>query len=167
MSSKPASVFTKLIGGFSICLLLCLFTLYRNQKTKNQFQHLTGTITALTKSLKIEGYSSPDKEPIRYLQIQDSLPIFRLFIGEDIDGSKPSFERVDELRAGDVVTVYYDKNYLNSNSDVVSNLAYFVDKGQQAYFIRGNKDNEVYYLISICLIVIAVSYFLKKAGKIS
>jgi hypothetical protein len=167
MTSEPTPVFARLMGAFSICLLLCLFTLYRNQKSKDQFQHFTGTITALTQSLKIEGYSSPDNEPIRYLRIQNFPTIFRLFIGEDIDGSKPAFERVDELRAGDVVTVYYDKNYLNSNSNVVSNLAYFIDKGQQAYFIRGSKDNKVYYLVCFCLIGIAFGLALKKAGKIN
>jgi hypothetical protein len=166
---RPAAtpVFTKLLGGLSICFLLCLATLYRNQKPKNQFQHLTGKVVALTKALKIEGYYNSNNEPIRYLQIQDYPTIFRLFIGEDIDGSKPSFERVDELKVGDTVTVYYDKNYLNNNSDVISNLAYFVDKNQQAYFIRGSQNTMVYYLIGFCLLGSTAGVILKRTGRIS
>lgn len=147
-------------------LILCFATLYRNQKPKKDFFHLTSKITSLSNSLQIQGHLNPNNEPIRYLKIKDYLKYFKLSIDEDIDGSKPRLQKIDSLKVGDVITVYYDENTLSDDTEV-SRLAYFIDKDNKPYFIQGRKNTIAYYLIGICLAVIITSYFLKKAGKIS
>ena len=109
---------------------------------------------------------NPNNEPIRYLKIEDYPKYFKLLIGEDIDGSKPTFQQIDKLRVGDIITVYYDENNLSDDADV-SRLAYFIDNDGNPYFIRGKQNTIGYYIIGLCLSVIAVSYFLKKTGRIS
>jgi len=165
MSAK-APVFWKLISGMSFALLLGFGTLYRNQKSKSDFLHLTSRLTSVSNELEIQGHFNPDNEPIRYLKIENYPKYFKLLIGEDLDGSKPDFQRIDELKTGDTITVYYDENSLSNDADV-SRLAYFIDKNGKPYFIRGKQNTISYYLIGMCLSAIAISYFLKKTGRIS
>ena len=165
MSAK-APVFWKLVSGMSFALLLGFATLYRNQKSKSDFFHLTSRLTSISNELDIQGHLNPDNEPIRYLKIEDYLKYFKLRIDDDLDGSKPDFQRIDELRTGDIITVYYDENLLSSDADV-SRLAYFIDKDGKPYFIRGKQNTTAYYLIGFCLIIIAVSYLLKRTGKMA
>ena len=164
--SDKAPVFWKLISAMLFTLLLCFITLYRNQKPKDDFFHLTSKITSVSNALDIQGHLNPNNEPIRYLKIEDYPKYFKLLIGEDIDGSKPTFQQIDQLRVGDIITVYYDENNLSDDADV-SRLAYFIDNDGNPYFIRGKQNTIGYYIIGLCLSVIAVSYFLKKTGRIS
>ena len=147
-------------------LLLCFITLYRNQRPKGDFLHLTSKITSISNSLDIQGHLNFNNEPIRYLKIKDYPKYFKLLIGEDIDGSKPTFQQIDKLKFSNIITVYYDETSLGGD-DKVSRLAYFIDKDGKPYFIRGKQNTIVYYIISVCLSVIVVSYFLKKTGRIS
>ena len=147
-------------------LLLCFISLYRNQKSKENFLHLTNKITNLSNSLDIQGHLNLNSEPIRYLKVKDYPKYFKLFIGEDIDGSKPFFQQIDQLKVGDTITIYYDENSL-SNDINISHLVYFIYKDGKPYFIRGKQSTMAYYLIGICLSAITVSYFLKKTGRIS
>jgi hypothetical protein len=159
-------VFWKLVSGMLFSLILCFATLYRNEKPKSAFLHLTNRLTHLSNSLPIQGHLNLNNEPVRYLKIEDYPKYFKLLIGEDIDGSKPDFQQVDSLNTGDIVTIYYEENLLSGDKDV-SHLAYFLDKNSKPYFIRGKQNTIVYYWIGICLSVIVVSYFLEKAGRIA
>ena len=165
MSAK-APVFWNLISGMSFALLLGFATLYRDQKSKSDFFHLTSKLISISNELDIQGHINPNNEPIRYLKVEDYPKYFRLRIGDDLDSSKPDYQRIDELKTDDIITVYYDENPLSNDAEV-SNLAYFIDKSGKPYFIRGKQNNLVYYFIGICFSVIAVSYFLKKTGRIS
>jgi hypothetical protein len=164
--SNKAPLFWNLISGMLFTLLLCFATIYRNQKSKEDFFHITSKITSLFNSLQIQGDLNLDNEPIRYLKIKNYPKYFKLSIGEDLDGSKPYFQQIDSLKVGDIITVYYDENGLSDDTDV-SRLAYFLDKNNKPYFIQGRKNIIGYCLIGICLTVIVVAYSLKKAGKIS
>ncbi|ALD20621.1 hypothetical protein [Hymenobacter sp. DG25A] len=164
--SYKAPVFWKLFFGMLFTIILCFSTLYRNQKQKVDFLHLTSRLTYISNSLPIQGHLKLDDEPVRYLKIEAYPKYFKLFVGEDIDGSKPNFQQVDRLKTGDIITIYYDENLLSSDKNV-SRLAYFIDKDGKPYFIRGKQNTMGYYLIGICLSVIAISYLLKKAGRIA
>ncbi|WP_303312001.1 hypothetical protein [Hymenobacter sp. BT730] len=164
--SYKAPVFWKLFFGMLFTIILCFSTLYRNQKQKGDFLHLTSKLTNISNSLQIEGHINLNNEPIRYLKIKDYPKYFKLLIGEDIDGSKPDFQRIDNLKAGDVITIYYDETFLSSDPEV-SRLAYFIDKDSKPYFIRGKQNTIGYYIIGFCLAVIAISYILKKTGRIA
>ncbi len=97
MSAK-APVFWKLISGMSFALLLSFGTLYRNQKSKSDFLHLTSRLTSVSDELEIQGHFNPNNEPIRYLKIEDYPKYFKLLIGEDLDGSKPISNELTNLK---------------------------------------------------------------------
>jgi hypothetical protein len=164
--ADKAPVFWKLVSAMLFTLLLCFITLYRHQKSKNDFLHLTSKITSLSNSLDIQGHFNLNNEPIRYLNVKDYPKYFKLLIGEDIDGSKPDFQQIDKLKVGDTITTYYDEIVLSDDSNV-SRSAYFIDMDGKPYFIRGKQNTIGYYIIGLCLSVIVGSYFLKKTGKIS
>lgn len=100
------------------------------------------------------------------MKVKDYPKYFKLLIGEDIDGSKPDFQKIDKLKVGDTITTYYDEIVLSDDSNV-SRSAYFIDKNDKPYFIRGKQNTIGYYIIGLCLSVIVGSYFLKKTGRIS
>jgi hypothetical protein len=165
---QPPAVYHELLYAMIFCLCLGLYTLLRGQKQKEDFHSVTGAITSLSKSLDAEGHLNLNNAPIRYLQIHGQPRYFRLYIGEDLDGSKPDFQRVDDLKIGDVITIYYDETIWSSTSNLVSNLAYFIDKDNKSYFKRGGLNKPTYYyLMGAYVFVIVVSFALKKAGKIS
>ncbi|RYU77698.1 hypothetical protein [Hymenobacter persicinus] len=165
---EPAAIFSQLLFAAIFGLAIGVVTLWRGHKRREDFYTLTGAVTNLTNSLNVEGHLNLNNEPLRYLQVQGQSRFFRLFIGEDLDGSKPNYQRIDDIKVGDIVTVYYDETLWSSSSDLVSNLAYFVDKDQQPYFIRGSLNNRTgYYFMGACAIVALASIYLKRTGKIA
>jgi hypothetical protein len=142
-------------GFFGIVSILVLGFIIsiRGYKEKKDFYQVTGIITSITRS--IPSYSNRHDGKIRYLQVKGHPKPFELFIGKDPGDFSPAFEQLDQLKAGDVITVYYDEDELTGSSiDDVNRLAQFIDKNQQPYFIRSDKDKYFGYFaigMSACI----------------
>ena len=163
MKSKTP-VFKKSIVALLFAIVTCFFFLQRADKAKTSFSKSNGVIISLNKVN--DNYPGKDSLKFRYLQIDNYPKPFELFIGKNAGDFKPKFENIDNLKLGDSITVYFDESYKTQNKPV-NNLVYFIDKGQESFFIEGNsKKNLIYGIIVFCLIFILVLLILKKKGRI-
>ena len=89
------------------------------------------------------------------------------FIGKDWGDFKPKFEKVDDLKIGDSVTIYFDENF-KTESDTINRLAYFIDRGQEPIFVKGSwEKNFAYFIFGSVLIILFVLVVAKRKSKIT
>ena len=139
-----------------------LFT--RADKSKSSFQNVSGIITSFSNS--IESFPDKDSSKFRYLQLDNSPKTFELFIGKGSGDFRPKFEKIDDLKIGDSVLIYFDENY-KTQQDPINRLVYFIDKGGEAIFIKdGFEKYLACFIIGISLISILTLVILKRKGKI-
>lgn len=163
MKSKHP-VFLKSILGLLFVIVLGFLLFARADKSKSSFQNVSGIITSLSKSNKSSQIR--DSSKFRYLQLNNFPKIFEIFIGKGSGDFKPQFEKIDELKVGDSVTVYFDENF-KTQQDPINRLAYFIYKGQDAIFIKGDFEKYLaYFIIGFSLISILILVVLKWKGKI-
>lgn len=152
--------------GVVIILALGFVILTRGQKQKHEFNSITAQIISIGRTFP--GAFNRHEEKTRYIQVGKYPKAFELFIGHDLGDFSPAFEKVDALKAGDIVTVYYDEEQTRAaDDDKVNRLAQFIDKDGQPYFIRGSKDKYGGYGIITAGILIGLTLLiLKKKGTI-
>lgn len=163
MKSKHP-IFLKSISGllFAMALGFLLFT--RADKSKSSFQNVSGIITSFSNS--IESFPDKDSSKFRYLQLDNFPKTFELFIGKGSGDFRPKFEKIDDLKIGDSVLIYFDENY-KTQQDPINRLVYFIDKGGEVIFIKGGFEKYLAcFIIGISLISILTLVILKRKGKI-
>ena len=165
--NEPKRIFIKSllisigIIGFGIYLSL------RAAKEKNEFESVTGTIDYFDKTFQEINYQNKGNH--RFIHISDYPIVFDIFVGKEQGDFGPKFERLDSLQLGDEITIYHaGKTPLQQQQDLrLNKTVQFIDKDDQAYFIRGNKDRLGGYLLGgFGVILIITLVLLKKAGKI-
>jgi len=132
--------------------------IWRNTKKKEDYDHLRGKITYLDQKLGDLPYR--DAGLYRYLTIDNYQYPFEVYTDEQS-------ARVDSLKTGDVVDVYF---YQTGDTEKIrlNRFLQFLDKESKPYFKRGNIII-VLGIISIAILFalcIACYYFYKK-GKIA
>lgn len=166
MSTKKVRIIflQSLAGVFSI-VVLSFYIFLRGNKNKFDFYQASGKITYLEKSY--QDFPNRHYGKYRYLQIDKYSRVFELFAGKDFGDFKPDMEKIDELKMGDKITIFYDE--ITNRDDVrLNRLAQFIDKGKQPYFIRGSKDKYFgYFGIGIGLVIGGWLFYLKSKGKIA
>lgn len=157
-------IYIKSVGGLLFCIALGIYIINRAYKPKNEFHKLTGKVTYLQHKLPNEDVPKDGKE--RYLQIEKSDRIFKIFVGKDWGDFKPQFEIIDSLKVGDTVDLYYDDN-IKTESNQINNLTQYIDKNGNTYYIKGKMDKTLGVLIiGISILGILILYYLKRNGKI-
>jgi hypothetical protein len=161
---KQYPVFKKSLAGVITIIILGSFILVRGIKEKSDFHRISGRITYLGKVY--EELPNRDKGKYRYLLIDTYPKMFELFIGKDFGDFKPKYERIDSLKPGDDILVYYDED--SKETDIrLNRLIQFIDKEDKPYFIRGSKDkNFGFFLIGIGILLGGIIFYLNKTGKI-
>lgn len=163
MKSKP--IFIKGIGGLFFCMVLGLFLFLRADKKKSSFQQVTGVITYMGKTTAYSTHNGSSK--YRYLEIDNFPKTFELFVGKTAGDFKPQLEKIDQLKMGDTITLFFDENFKTRN-DPINRLTYFIDKGQEVIFIKGGWEKYfAYFIFGISLLFMLALVFLKRKGKIS
>lgn len=149
------------IIGFGIYLTT------RGTKEKTEIESVTGRIDYFDKTFQEINYR--DKGDHRFIHIVDFPVVFDLFVGKATGDFSPKFENLDDLKIGDEITVYYaDKTPFQKNTDLrFDKTVQFIDKENQAYFIRENKDKYGgYAAIAFGMIMSVGLVFLKGIGRI-
>lgn len=125
-----------LIMAFGVLLLL------RNNKTKEQLSHATGYVTYYGKTLIGHNDRHEADSAMRYLRINTFPQAFSFFIGKKRGDFKPAFERLDDIKMGDTLTIYFTDPlpFQAGRDDSINTDGEFVDRHATAYFVRGNKD---------------------------
>ncbi len=161
-NKQPAHIFIKSLFGVATIIALGFVILTRGQTQKHSFNSITAQIISIGRTFP--GAFNRHEEKIRYVQVGNYPKVFELFIGHDTGDFSPALEQVDALKAGDIVTVYYDEEHTKAaDTDTVNRLAQFIDKDGKPYFIRGNKDKYGGYgiigagvLIGLTLLVLKI-----------
>jgi hypothetical protein len=157
-------IYIKSVGGLLFCIALGIYLINRANKPKNEFHKLTGKVTYLQHKLPNEVVPKDGKE--RYLQIEKSDRIFKIFVGKDWGDFKPQFEIIDSLKVGDTVDLYYDDN-IKTESNQINKLTQYIDKNGNTYYIKGKMDKTLGVLIiGISILGILILYHLKRNSKI-
>jgi hypothetical protein len=152
-----------MIGVVTI-IVLAFGVLLRGQKDKNEFYKATGRVTYLARTY--QEYPVRHAGKYRYLQIDGYPKVFEVFIGNEAGDFKPDFERIDQLKIGDPLLVYYDES--SREDDIrINRLAQYIDKEQQPYYIRGSWDKYMgCFLMGIGVFIGIWLLYLRSKGKI-
>lgn len=157
-------IFLKSVGGFLFAILLGVIVFIRAEKKKSSFINVNGIITFIGNSP--ENLPANDSSKFRYLQVDNYPKTFELFIGKRSGDFKPEFEKIDVLKTGDSVTVYFDENF-KTQQDPINRLAYYIDRGQEVIFIKGNFEKYIaYFIIGFSTLFILLLLVLKRKGRI-
>ena len=163
MKSKKI-IFKSAVTTLVLCIFLGLFVAERASKDKTSFNKSTGVLIGIDNFN--ENFAGKDTSKFRYLQISSYSKPFQIFIGKSKGDFKPTLEKINNLKIGDSIVVYFDEDNKTQNSPV-NNLAYFIDKGKEAVFIKGNFEKYLGYGIAIfCGVFILLLIFLKMKQKI-
>jgi hypothetical protein len=161
----PPNIFNKSMYGVITIIILASVILVRGKKEKNEFHNLNGTITAIEKTFQEFPFRHPGK--YRYLILDNYQKVFEIFIGKDPGDFKPELEKIDELKVGDMISVYFDED--PSDIDMrINRLIQFIDKDSAPYYIRGSQDKIFGYILIASGIMIGILVFvLKNRGTIT
>ena len=153
---QPAHIFFKLMYGVVFIIISGFVILSRGQKQKHDFNSITARINSIGRTFP--GVFNLYEGKMRYLQVGNYPKAFELFIGHDLGDFSPASEKVDMLKAGDIVTVYYDEAKSRSGDDAIINrMAQFIDKEGQPYYVRGRKDKLGGYVFITTGILIGIT----------
>jgi hypothetical protein len=164
-NKTPRQVFNKSMYGVITIIALSSFLLTRGKKEKNEFQSLTGQITSIERTYQELPIRNPGK--FRYLIIDNYQKAFEIFVGKDPGDFKPELEKIDELKVGDKISVYFEEN-LRETDLRINRLLQFIDKDSTPYFIRGNQDKVLGFgLLAFGIIMGILLLILKNKGTIT
>lgn len=129
-----------------------LYFSYSINKTKYKLRSSTGVILSIKN--RHEKYKKKDSISYRYIQLSDYEKPFEIYFANKLSDFKQELQRIDSLKTGDTITVYYEESF-NTKLAFVNSLVYFIDKKNEAFFVKGKtyilKNFILFILISCCL----------------
>jgi hypothetical protein len=165
MKINKQPIFLKSVLSIGAVLVLSVLMMVRGTKDKREFYEVSGRITYLEKTYGELPNRSHGK--YRYLQVENFPKVFEIFIGKDAVDFKPKYEKLDALKVGDAISVYYDINPIEDDP-IINRLVFFIDKDNEGVFILGNKYNTLgNVILSSCVIFLGILIILKRQGKIT
>src|SRR4051812_35897985 len=158
-------IFVKSTLSLLLVIAAGFYLIFRAEKPKSQLIKGEGIVLSLSKTYA--SFPGKDTSKFRYLQIDNYPKLIELFIGKSAGDFKPKFEKVDALKPGDAITIYFDENF-KTRDDPVNRLVYFIDRGNEAIFIKGSWEKYLgYFLILAAIVIFFILYRAKLKGKIT
>ncbi|MPR34001.1 hypothetical protein [Salmonirosea aquatica] len=91
---------------------------------------------------------------------------FEIFVGNDEGDFKPKYENIDNLKEGDIISVYFYE-IENTKKEGLNRFVQFIDKDNISFFERSNSTRTVaYIIISLSIILLFFGLLMWKLGKI-
>ena len=150
------------LGGITAGIAVAAIGIYmyvRGEKPMTEFESITGPITYLA-----DGDGSFHNPKQRYVEIEGYDKVFEIFIGMDPGDFSPKSQKIDQLKVGDVVTVYHEDTPLQRNQDPnLDKGIQYLQKDGKLYYEKGNKDKYfAYFFIPMGILIGILSYFRAK-----
>ena len=150
------------LGGITAGIAVAAIGIYmyvRGEKPMTEFESITGPITYLA-----DGDGSFHNPKQRYVEIEGYDKAFEIFIGMDPGDFSPKSQKIDQLKVGDVVTVYHEDTPLQRNQDPnLDKGIQYLQKDGKLYYEKGNKDKYfAYFFIPMGILIGILSYFRAK-----
>ena len=163
--ATPKPYFLKFLFSGIFLLTLSIYLLRTAYKDKKEFQKITGAVNFI--SMKYLDLPNRDFAKYRYIKINEYKKPFEIFVGRDPGDFKPALDKIDGVKPGDTLTIYFREGHLETTDPPVNRLAYYIDKGGIPIFIFSPSQLYVaFFLISVSIIIIIISVVGKVKGRI-
>ena len=140
----------------AILIAAMIYMIMLSSKEKTDYQKLSGKVIYLDK--QYEKYSLKDLGKYRYLKIDTYPYIFEMYSDE-----QP--KRIDSLKSGDKVSVYYYETN-NTHSEQINRFLQYLEKDNKIFFQRGNSNKIAgFVVIGLSIILILGSFILHKNDR--
>jgi hypothetical protein len=150
----------KLYIAAGLLSMIGAYLIFRNDKPRENFSYQKGEISYLSRIHPLRSSSEPRPKDI-YLIIDGYDRVFELFIGEDKWDFSPRLNRMNELKIGDEVEIYFEENFL-SQEEKVNRLLQYLDKGGELYYKRSSVDKNMgYFILGGCLSLLILGLYVK------
>lgn len=155
---KKNFFFGGIMAGIAV-VVVGIYMYARDQKPMAEFEKVTGAITYVA-----DGDGSFHDPKKRYVEIEGYDKAFEIFIGMDPGDFSPKSQKIDQLKVGDVVTVYHEDTPLQKNQDPnLDKGIQYLEKDGDLYYEKGNKDKYfAYFFIPMGILIGILSYFRAK-----
>lgn len=142
-----------------------VWKMHLDSKPKKDYNAVTGRITFFDK--QYQNLPVRDFGKYRYLKIDTYAYPFEMYIDNENGTHNPKFEKVENLEAGDAITVYYYETN-NTKEEGINRFLQFIDKDKVQIFKRGNGSQILgTTMLGACGLLIIVAIELYKRKKIS
>ncbi len=143
-----------------ILITLGVFVVLNSTKEKPEYEKRTGKIEYLEETY----LNLPNRNlgNYRYLRINSYEYVFEIYIANSSKGERS----IDELKVGDIIDTYFYETG-NTHSEEINRYIQFIDKNEKPYFIRGNFQEQLgYVILGLVLLLNIGSFILWQRGKI-
>ncbi len=155
IASVRGILFTSLI-----LVTLGVFIVLNNSKEKAEYEKRTGKIEYLEETYL--NLPNRDFGKYRYLRIDSYDYVFEIYIENSSKGERS----IDALKLGDLIDTYFYETG-NTHSEEINRYIQFIDKNEKPYFIRGNFQEQLgYVILGLVLLLNIGSFILWKKKKI-
>jgi hypothetical protein len=140
----------------AILIAFMTYVILLNSKEKIDYQKLSGSIVYLDK--QFGEYPNRNLGKYRYLKLNTYPYIFEIYSDEQSS-------RIDSLKIGEIVDVYYYE-INNTHSEQINRFLQYLEKGDKIFFKRGNSNNIAGFVVmGLSVLLIVGSFVLYKKGK--
>lgn len=140
----------------AIIIAAMIYMIMLSSKEKTDYQKSSGKIIYLDK--QFEEYPNRDLGKYRYLKLNTYPYIFEMYSDEQSS-------RIDNLKVGDSVNVYYYETN-NTHSEQINRFLQYLEKDNKVFFQRGNSNKIAgFVVIGLAIILIVGSFLLYKNGR--
>ena len=157
--------FTKFLLISVVLLFVSIYYLTTTYKLKREFHNITGSVEWV--SMKYGDLPQRDFSKYRYLKIDNFSRPFELFVGKEGGDFSPALDKIDSLKSGDEVTIYYDENF-RTVLEPVNRLPYFIDRGANPVFIFSPSQRHLAWImvgLSIACLTLVIVFRPKTANR--
>jgi hypothetical protein len=147
-----------------LLVIMGILIMNRSSKPKTDYKKITSSIVFIGKQFRELPYRDIGK--FRYLKIEDYPFPFEIFIGNESGDFKAKSEKLDSLKIGDNISVYFYET-ANTRQEGINRFAQFIEKDNELYFERGNSNRILgLVIIVISILLIVFSYIMMRMKKI-
>lgn len=140
--------YPKAFGAAIMFIFMAGYLITRSDKPREDFLYQKGTISYLSQVHPLQPQSEPRPKKV-YLVLNEHGRIFELFTGEDKGDFSPRVNRLQELKVGDEVEIYFEET-AKTQSQSVNRLLQYLDKNGDLYYLRSKADKYIGYFILVC-----------------
>lgn len=140
--------YPKVFGAVVMFIMMAGYLITRSDKPREEFIYQKGTISYLSQIHPLRPQSDPRPKDV-YLILNEYERIFELFTGEDTGDFSPRVNRLNELKVGDEIEIYFEET-AKTQRQQVNRLLQYLDKEGDLYYLRSEADKYIGFFILGC-----------------
>lgn len=147
-ATEYKSYYPKVFGAVLMFIIMAGYLITRSDKPREEFIYQKGTISYLSQIHPLQPQSKPRPKHV-YLILNEYERIFEKFTGNDKGDFSPRMNRLNELKVGDEVEIYFEEN-TKTQREQVNRLLQYLDKEGDLYYLRSKADKYIGFFLLGC-----------------